>query len=63
MSIYSFWEGHHRRRFLRGGFVPFERKRCSCGAMPPKPESKNMLTFLKAVSSATFYGISSIPPM
>ena len=39
MSIYSFWRGHQRRRFLEGGFVPYERKRCSCGLMPDKPEN------------------------
>ena len=40
MSVYAFWEGDFRRRFLTGGFVPYERKRCACGAMPPTPENR-----------------------
>ena len=38
MSIYAFWEGSIRRRYLTGGYVPFERKRCSCGVMHRTPE-------------------------
>ena len=40
MKVYACWQGYTRRRFLTGGFVPFERKRCSCGVMPPTPEDR-----------------------
>lgn len=40
MSIYAFWQGGHRRRFLTSGFLPYERKRCACGVMPPMPEDR-----------------------
>lgn len=40
MSIYAFWQGNHRRRFLTSGFLPYERKRCTCGVMPPMPEDR-----------------------
>ena len=40
MSIYNFREESTRRRILRGGYVPFEHKKCSCGVLPRTPENR-----------------------
>ena len=40
MSIYNIGEIYERRRYLKGGLAPYERKRCSCGVMPDTPEHR-----------------------